>query len=212
MNKQNGFTLVELAIVLAIMGLIMGMAFKGRDLIDTARIKNIQAQHNKVLASFNIYYEKYGAYPGDGCSAAETQNNYADTRCSADSVLNNPRNGVISTAAEASAAMILLRNANILAVADIQSVFGQPWTISPAGAAAGNFAANTNYLTIVSTQTNAADLRLICQLDRVMDDGDPSTGIVRSSAASGNGGGQYNSLVDCWSLDGLAALGMRVLP
>jgi prepilin-type N-terminal cleavage/methylation domain-containing protein len=67
--KQTGFTLVELAIVLVIIGLILGMAFKGKDLIDGAKVKSLAAQYNKIQAAFNIYFEKYGAYPGDGCTA-----------------------------------------------------------------------------------------------------------------------------------------------
>lgn len=46
-KKQSGFTLVELAIVLVIIGLILGMAFKGKDLIDGAKVKNLAAQYNK---------------------------------------------------------------------------------------------------------------------------------------------------------------------
>jgi len=212
MKRSYGFTLVEMAIVLVIIGLIMGMAFKGRDLIDSARVKNVQAQYGKVVTAFHLYHEKYGAYPGDGCSAAEVLAGYAGTTCSTVSQTGNPRNGLLSTPDEAAAAMVLLRNANLLGAADVQSVFGQPWAIAPAGAASGNFAGNTTYLTLVSPQTNGADLRLVCQLDRVMDDGDPASGMVRSSANSGSGIGQYNAEVDCWGLEGMVSIGMRILP
>ncbi|MDQ5888705.1 MAG: hypothetical protein QG667_1999, partial [Pseudomonadota bacterium] len=67
--RQTGFTLVELAIVLVVIGLILGMAFKGKDLIDSAKVKNLAAQYNKIVAASNTFYEKYGSYPGDGCSA-----------------------------------------------------------------------------------------------------------------------------------------------
>lgn len=212
MKRLAGFTLVEMAIVLIIIGLIMGMAFKGRDLIDSARLKNVQAQFGKVNTAFHLYYEKYGAYPGDGCSDAEVLAGYTGATCAAVSLNNNPRNGLISTPNEAAAAMVLLKNANLLGAADVQSVFGQPWALAPAGAADGNFAANTTYLTLVTTQTNGADLRLVCQLDRLMDDGDPASGIVRSNAISGSGLGQYNDQVDCWAQEGMVSIGMRILP
>lgn len=212
MKRSCGFTLVEMAIVLVIIGLIMGMAFKGRDLIDSARVKNVQAQYGKVVTAFHLYHEKYGAYPGDGCSETEVLAGYTGSSCSNVSLKSNPRNGLISTPNEAAAAMILLRNANLLGVADTQSVFGQPWAIAPAGDAQGNFASNATYLTLVSPQTNGADLRLVCQLDRVMDDGDPASGMVRSSANSGSGIGQYNAEVDCWGLEGMVSIGMRILP
>lgn len=206
MKQQRGFTLVELAIVLVIIGLILGMAFKGKDLIDGAKVKNMQAQYNKIVAGFNIYYEKYGSYPGDGCTAAPAAN---ATVCPAGN-----RNGILNTAIEAAAAMTLLQNTGILTGSDIQSVFGQPWVISVAGAGAGNFAANTNYMTLTDTTTAAADIRFVCALDRLMDDGIPDTGIVRSSAGLGAAAGatQYNAAADCWAASGQVAIGIRVLP
>ena len=43
-QSQSGFTLVELAISLVIIGLVLGMTFKGRELIDGAKVKSVQAQ------------------------------------------------------------------------------------------------------------------------------------------------------------------------
>jgi len=39
--RQRGFTLVEIAIVLVIIGLLLGGVLKGQGLIDSARVKNI---------------------------------------------------------------------------------------------------------------------------------------------------------------------------
>ncbi|OYY22119.1 MAG: prepilin-type cleavage/methylation domain-containing protein, partial [Thiotrichales bacterium 35-46-9] len=40
MKQQKGFTLVEMAIVLVIIGLLLGGVLKGQELIDNSRIKN----------------------------------------------------------------------------------------------------------------------------------------------------------------------------
>lgn len=114
-GRQRGFTLAELAIVLRNIGLILGMAFKGKDLIDGAKVKNMQAQY-KVMAGFNTFYEqKYGFYPGDGCAAAAPANVAACT---------GTRNGVtLDTANEQAASLSLLQTTGILTNADIQSVF-----------------------------------------------------------------------------------------
>jgi len=63
MQRQRGFTLVELSIVLVVISLILGMAFKGRDLIYSAEIKAVQATSTKILAASNLYSERYGVNP-----------------------------------------------------------------------------------------------------------------------------------------------------
>ena len=41
MRKQQGFTLIEIAIVLVIIGLLLGGVLKGQELINAARVRNI---------------------------------------------------------------------------------------------------------------------------------------------------------------------------
>lgn len=61
---KKGFTLVELAIVLVVIGLLMGMAFKGKALVDSARIKADINKINKIGTALNVYYSKYSVPPG----------------------------------------------------------------------------------------------------------------------------------------------------
>ena len=199
MKSQQGFTLVELAIVLVIIGLILGMAFKGKDLIDGAKVKNLSASYNKVNTAFNTYFDKYGNYPGDGCAVGEGK---TLTKCA------GSKSGSLS-AAESAEAMDQLLTANVLTMADLKSVFGSDWIITAAGAAP--FEANANYM---QPGIAAVDARLVCALDVMMDDGISSSGIVRSSGAIG---GAYTAAAtaatsDCWAETGTATLGIRVLP
>ena len=48
--RQPGFTLVEIAIVLVIIGLLLGGVLKGQSLIDSARVKNIVQQSTSLSA------------------------------------------------------------------------------------------------------------------------------------------------------------------
>ena len=64
-RNQKGFTLVEIAIVLVIIGLLIGGVLKGQSMIQNAKVKRVVKSADEVRAAFYTYYDKYGAYPGD---------------------------------------------------------------------------------------------------------------------------------------------------
>lgn len=64
-QKQSGFTLVEIAIVLVIIGLLLGGVLKGQEMIENSRIKSIVGDLKGVSAAFNTYQDRYRAIPGD---------------------------------------------------------------------------------------------------------------------------------------------------
>ena len=69
-TKQSGFTLVEIAIVLVIIGLLLGGILKGQEMITQAKIKNIINDFNGITAAMNSYQDRYRALPGDENNAA----------------------------------------------------------------------------------------------------------------------------------------------
>lgn len=68
-KKENGFTLVELAIVLMIIGIMLGIVLKGQDLINNAKVKRLYSQQREIFAAVYSYYDKYGKFPGDDNTA-----------------------------------------------------------------------------------------------------------------------------------------------
>ncbi len=65
MQQQAGFTLVEIAIVLVIIGLLLTGVMKGQELITNAKAKNIENSFKEVSAAIYTYQDRYFALPGD---------------------------------------------------------------------------------------------------------------------------------------------------
>ncbi len=64
-KQQSGFTLVEIAIVLVIIGLLLGGVLKGQELITQAKIKNVANDFNGLTAAIYSYQDRYKRLPGD---------------------------------------------------------------------------------------------------------------------------------------------------
>ena len=69
MNKQTGFTLIELAIVLVIIGLLLGGVLRGQELINSAKVKNMANDFRSIPVYIYGYQDKFKAFPGDDKAA-----------------------------------------------------------------------------------------------------------------------------------------------
>ena len=69
-TRASGFTLVEIAIVLVIIGLLLGVVLKGQELIDSARIKSGLNDINSLGVAYNAYVDRFHSLPGDDGGAA----------------------------------------------------------------------------------------------------------------------------------------------
>lgn len=63
--KQKGFTLVEIAIVLVIIGLLLGGVLKGQELINSAKVKNMANDFRTISTFVYAYQDRFRALPGD---------------------------------------------------------------------------------------------------------------------------------------------------
>jgi prepilin-type N-terminal cleavage/methylation domain-containing protein len=68
-RRQAGFTLIEIAIVLVIIGLLLGGILKGQELINSARVKNLASDFRNIPVFIYGYQDKFRALPGDDVAA-----------------------------------------------------------------------------------------------------------------------------------------------
>jgi prepilin-type N-terminal cleavage/methylation domain-containing protein len=64
-TSKDGFTLVEIAIVMVIIGLLIGGVLKGQAMVQNAKVKRVAKQADELRAAVMAFYDKYGMYPGD---------------------------------------------------------------------------------------------------------------------------------------------------
>ena len=57
-NRQSGFTLIEIAIVLVIIGLLLGGVLKGQEMITSAKVRNLADQGSAVKAAFFAFQDR----------------------------------------------------------------------------------------------------------------------------------------------------------
>lgn len=69
-NKQKGFTLIEIAIVLVIIGLLLGGVLKGQELIKSAKVKAAAGDVNAYSVALIGYQDRYGDLFSNGEDSA----------------------------------------------------------------------------------------------------------------------------------------------
>jgi prepilin-type N-terminal cleavage/methylation domain-containing protein len=198
-RQQGGFTLVEIAIVLVIIGLLLGGILKGQELITSARVRNIADQSSGVQAAYYGFIDRYRAVPGDmaqapACAAIGAQA-FGAAACPAGPNTGNG-NGRLEQdqPGEASGAWSHLSGAGFITGAypgGANSVATYvPAAMSPQNAFNGaimltysaryqSVAAATPRL-VMFTGRNIP-VNVMRELDVKMDDGVPSTGVMRAT-------------------------------
>jgi prepilin-type N-terminal cleavage/methylation domain-containing protein len=99
MKKQSGFTLIELAIVLVIIGLLLGGVLKGQELINSAKVKNMATDFRNIPIYIYGYQDKFRKLPGDDDAA--TTNVNATTNGNGNGALEGSWFNTLATTSEA---------------------------------------------------------------------------------------------------------------
>ncbi|HWT53807.1 MAG TPA: prepilin-type N-terminal cleavage/methylation domain-containing protein [Rhodocyclaceae bacterium] len=89
-QHQRGFTLIEIAIVLVIIGLLLGGVLKGQELINSAKVKNLINDMRGTSTFVFAYQDRFRALPGDD-TAANTHLNGGTVATTPGATLGNGR-------------------------------------------------------------------------------------------------------------------------
>jgi prepilin-type N-terminal cleavage/methylation domain-containing protein len=196
-DRQSGFTLVEIAIVLVIIGLLLGGILKGQEMITQAKIKNIINDFNGITAAMNAYQDRYRALPGDDQNAATRWTNplaisgdgngqLCTGVCPTPPVAPNLYNNTVTTTAGAPEVNLFWWHLRLAGFIGGSTVAGAGSAASPpnnavngmlgvqTGGPAGFFVSN------MVCSSNLPD-KIAIAVDTQMDDGNAASGQVRAN-------------------------------
>jgi prepilin-type N-terminal cleavage/methylation domain-containing protein len=206
-KRAKGFTLVEIAIVLVIVGLLVAGILKGQELITSARVRNIIDQKEAVQAAYFAFLDRYKVAPGD---LSSSQGGSTGTLLPNGTAANSGTSDGIIQAVDSPAAFQNLVTAGFATNQAPANPFGGLLSLYHAdGATSGsNFLATGTVTSQLILNTGAAiSSSMLGEIDRKADDGIPNTGGFRYSSVTNPAGtvtAHTGTLTNCAASTGTA--------
>ena len=189
-RNQSGFTLIEIAIVLVIIGLLLGGVLKGQELINSAKVKNLAGDFKNIPVFIYGYQDKFKALPGDD-AAVTTHVTGSTLATTGGTVGNGVIEGSWNTATKTDESYLFWQHVRLAGLAPGPTDVNDP-TYMPTNAAGGIVGIQSGTTVVANSPIKDASgnaIRgsyVICsagilgkfvkQLDTTMDDGNTATG------------------------------------
>ena len=204
-GKYHGFTLVEIAIVLVIIGLLLGGILKGQEMITQAKIKNVIADMSGVSAAMYGYQDRYRALPGDDGKAGRW------TGATAGDGNGTIVGGWTEAGKESTEFWDHLRRSGFVSGSGADNPFNavsgkmgvQTGDGTGTGGVLGEAAASKMFSGLIMCSGNLPD-KIAISVDAQMDDGDGKKGNVRAMLQSGPNPTPVAASASSYSEDGVS--------
>jgi prepilin-type N-terminal cleavage/methylation domain-containing protein len=190
-SQQSGFTLVEIAIVLVIIGLLLGGILKGQELINSAKVKNLANDFRVIPTYIYAFQDKFKALPGD--DAQVDAHVSGATKADAANLGNGVINGHWNSTTATDESFLFWQHVRLANLAAGPTDTGDT-TYRPTNAVGGPIGiSSTTSTPQITGMTGTYQVcsrgvlgKFAVQLDVQMDDGQPCTGSMRAMAEIGS--------------------------
>lgn len=184
-NQQSGFTLVEIAIVLVIIGLLLGGVLKGQELINSAKVKNFINDFKTIPLFIYGYQDKYKALPGDDALYTTHLGTGATLVATAATRGNGRIEGNYNSTTGTDESVVFWQHVRLANLASGSTDFTTPSAVLPTNADGGRIGIqSTAPITGMSGSyficSEGIQGRFAKQIDITMDDGNTATGSVQT--------------------------------
>ena len=197
-RHERGFSLIETAIVLVIIGLLLGSVLKGQELINNAKVKSYATDFRNIPIQLYGYQDKFKALPGDDAQVV-THLPGATLATPIGPVGNDVINGAWDTTSNHEESCLFWQHVRLAGLAPGPTIVdcaanADYWPKNANGGQIG-IQSNTGFITMTGTMNGIYIIcsknilgQFVLQLDATLDDGNPATGSMRAIQQSAIGG------------------------
>ena len=189
-SQQSGFTLVEIAIVLVIIGLLLGGILKGQELINSAKVKNLANDFRTIPTFIYAYQDKFKSLPGDDAAASTHVTGATNATTPAASQGNGVINGNWNSTTTTDESYLFWQHVRLANLAAGPTAVADPDYI-PKNGVGGKIGLSSTMAGQLQISGMSGTYQIcsegllgkfVKQLDTQMDDGNTATGSMRAVA------------------------------